>query len=187
MKELKGLSAKYAAENTSEMMSQLVAQAFADGYRMGYRDREEEIQIDLRDGDTEFVDLGLPSGTLWASDYEMIDGKVAFMPYLKASQLCIPTERQWQELKEKCQWQYPSRNRERFDCIGPNGNSISFTLTGYETIEGEMHYSQFSDFWVLDSDNGHNKMAVEMRGDIYMQILHYFMGYRLPVRQIRNK
>ena len=70
MKELKELSANYATEKTNEMMSQIVAQAFADGYRMGYKDREDEIPVDLRDGKTKFVDLGLPSGTLWSSDFE---------------------------------------------------------------------------------------------------------------------
>ena len=69
MKELKELSANYATEKTNEMMSQIVAQAFADGYRMGYKDREDEIQVDLCDSKTEFVDLGLPSGTLWSADY----------------------------------------------------------------------------------------------------------------------
>ena len=67
MKELKELSANYATEKTNEMMSQIVAQAFADGYRMGYKDREDEIQVDLCDSKTEFVDLGLPSGTKWAT------------------------------------------------------------------------------------------------------------------------
>ena len=70
MKELKELSANYATEKTNEMMSQIVAQAFADGYRMGYKDREDEIPVDLRDGKTQFVDLGLPSGTLWSFDFE---------------------------------------------------------------------------------------------------------------------
>lgn len=186
MIELNKKAGIYAEENVINILKEVIAKVYADGYRDGYKDREEEIPLDFRDNKTEYVDLGLPSGTLWSRDYEMINGKVVFMPYLKASQLCIPTESQWQELKDNCQWQYPSRNRDRFDCIGPNGNSISFALTGYETIKGELHYTQFSDFWILDSDNEHNKMAVEMRGDVYMHILHYFMGYRLPVRQIRN-
>ena len=51
-------------------MDKAIAQAYADGYRNGYKDREEEIPVDLRDNKTEYVDLGLPSGTLWSTDYE---------------------------------------------------------------------------------------------------------------------
>ena len=101
MKELKELSANYATEKTNEMMSQIVAQAFADGYRMGYKDREDEIPVDLRDGNTEYVDLGLPSGTLWAADYEKEEGNRMYIPYSRASLLNIPTKDQWKELRQK--------------------------------------------------------------------------------------
>ncbi|MBQ4011430.1 MAG: hypothetical protein II602_02685, partial [Erysipelotrichales bacterium] len=83
MKELKELSANYASENTSEMVSQIVAQAFADGYRQGYKDREDEIPVDLRDRKIEFVDLGLPSGTMWSADFEKDDNDIAYVPYEK--------------------------------------------------------------------------------------------------------
>ena len=113
MKELKELSANYATEKTNEMMSQIVAQAFTDGYRMGYKDREDEIPVDLRDGNTEYVDLGLPSGTLWAADYEKIDGKALFLTYEKAAELSLPSEAQCQELISVCRWTYTSRAGSR--------------------------------------------------------------------------
>ena len=135
MKELKELSANYAIERTNEMMSQIVAQAFADGYRMGYKDREDEIPIDLRDGKTEFVDLGLPSGTLWSSDYEKFDGKTMFLTYEKAAEFCLPSEDQCQELISLCRWTYTRTSG--FLCIGPNGNNIRFRHTGFMKIEGK--------------------------------------------------
>ena len=105
MKELKELSANYATGKTNEMISQIVAQAFADGYRMGYKDREGEIPVDLRDGNTEYVDLGLPSGTLWSADYEKIDGKTIYQTYENAEALSIPTTEQCKELLELCEWE----------------------------------------------------------------------------------
>ena len=92
MKELKELSANYATEKTNEMMSQIVAQAFADGYRMGYKDREDEIQVDLCDGKTEFVDLGLPSGTLWSADYLKGNDKREYLPIHKQNR-CVSQQK----------------------------------------------------------------------------------------------
>ena len=75
-------SEKYAAGKANAAIDKAIAQAYADGYRDGYKAREEEIPVDLRDNKTEFVDLGLPSGTLWAKDYERADGKLHFLPLI---------------------------------------------------------------------------------------------------------
>ena len=81
MKELKELSINYATEKTNEVMVNTIAQAYADGYRKGYKDREDEIPVDLRDGNTEYIDLGLPSETLWSTNYETKDKQVVFLPF----------------------------------------------------------------------------------------------------------
>ena len=67
MKELIEVANNYAENKTNEVLTSAIAQAYADGYKDGYRDREEEIPVDIRFKKTEYVDLGLPSGTLWAT------------------------------------------------------------------------------------------------------------------------
>ena len=67
MKELDNISANYAAGKANEAIDKAIAQAYADGYRDGYKDREEEIPVDFSDKKTGYIDLGLPSGTLWAT------------------------------------------------------------------------------------------------------------------------
>ena len=80
MKELENFAANYSAGKANEAIDKAIAQAYADGYRDGYKDREEEIPVDLRDNKTEYVDLGLPSGTLWATDFEKEDSVIVIYP-----------------------------------------------------------------------------------------------------------
>ena len=126
----------------------------------------------------EYVDLGLPSGTLWAAcnvgaenpedagDYfawgetEPKDtyswsnykyGKYSVMlkyndtdsltsleksddvAYQKwGSDWCMPTQTQFQELKDKCTWTWTSRNSKNgYEVKGSNGNSIFLPAAGY--------------------------------------------------------
>ena len=204
MKELKELSANYATEKTNEMMSQIVAQAFADGYRMGYKDREDEIPVDLRDGKTEFVDLGLPSGTIWSVDYERGDGNIVYMPYNDINSLAIPTKEQWEELKKCCQWKYipdaTNDNLVKAICIGPNGNSIQFVVTGKVEAEYKTEKYQIL-FWIKESSDKINCARIRrylsaiqsFNGkdfktyDVDIRASSEFTGYKLPIRLVKAK
>lgn len=197
MKELKELSANYATEKTNEMMSQIVAQAFADGYRMGYKDREYVIPVDFRDGKTEFVDLGLPSGTLWSADYLKGNDKREYLPFSQAESLCIPTEEQWNELVDTCKWEF---DIDRFydlceaRCVGPSGNSLRFERTGKQNINSHSETWEVF-FWIKDTEEGLEKKAVHMYNggkgihnkSAKTEIDAFFSGYKLPVRLVRKK
>ncbi len=82
---------------------------------------------------SQYVDLGLPSGTLWKS---CNDGK--YFSYHEAIQLFgdnLPTLEQYQELKAFCDWQWTGNGCE---VIGPNGNSIYFPADGYRLCTGTL-------------------------------------------------
>ncbi|MDD6014784.1 MAG: hypothetical protein PUC18_00600 [Prevotellaceae bacterium] len=190
MKEVRQIAAEYAVAQTNEVMSLAIAKAYADGYRDGYRDRDEEVSIDIRDNKTEYVDLGLPSGTLWASDYEKEDDKIMYLPYDKASTLSIPTEEQWNELLEMCKWESHGANY-KFDCIGPNGNFITFNSIGYLTSNVKKEPNRIY-FWIIDKEGDMNKKAIHMcyshNGygpyNEKREIRKQFSGYSLPVRLV---
>ena len=191
MKELKELSANYATEKTNEMISQIVAQAFADGYRMGYKDREDDIPVDLRDGKTEFVDLGLPSGTMWAKEFEQNGDNVQYFPYCEASILSLPTEEQWNELLSFCRWEftYIDNYSRKFDCIGSNGKVITFKSHGFHKVDGVREQGERIYFWLKDASEEPEKKIVYMfydRGEI-KTISKSFMGFKYPVRLVRVK
>ena len=188
MKDLKEIAANYAVGKTNEVMDKAIAQAYSDGYRDGYKDREEEIPVNLRDNKTEYVDLGLPSRTLWAKDYNMKDGKIQCLPYVKASLFNLPSNEQWEELLRLCRWEFKRDNNSsayKYYCLGPNGNSLVF----YSIPLGGFSYSQHKiQFWLQDDNNEDEKNAVYMdyiRNPI-KEIRKEFIGNWLPVRSVLN-
>ena len=187
MKELKELSASYAAEKTNEMMSQIVAQAFADGYRMGYKDCEEEIPTDLRDHKTEYVDLDLPSGTLWATDYEKAGNENIYSAFKDAITYNIPTREQCLELYKQCRFKDEGN---KIYCIGPNGKTILFLPTGYKEIGTETILPNVvCYFWIQNKEEGHthNTAALGYSRGVWYDTREIFSGYKLPIRIVKAK
>lgn len=114
--EITERAGNYADGKANEAITKAIAQAYADGYRDGYKDREEEIPVDLRDNKTEYVDLGLPSGTLWSKEYETENGETLYLPYGEAAKYAIPTEEQWNELRDYCKVSV-SRTGDKTKCV----------------------------------------------------------------------
>ena len=190
MIELINKAANYAAEKTNEVMTTAIAQAYADGYRDGYKDCEEEIPVDLRDNKTEYVDLGLPSGTLWATDYAMEKGNTKYLSYGEASQLSIPTNKQWQELISQCECESnycKDKGVWQITFIGPNGKFISFLAKGYKKSTSLEHYRFSGCYWILDQNNELKKTAAFFDTDNKMETTKLFEGFKLPVRLVRHK
>ena len=88
--------------------------------------------------ETGFVDLGLPSGTLWKAVNEP-----GLYTYQEANDKFVsgeehlPTYEQLFELKQECQW---GRTDTGYEVIGPNGNSITFSAEGYLDCGGTHRY-----------------------------------------------
>lgn len=186
---------KYADGKANEAITKAIAQAYLDGYRDGYNDREAEIPADFRDNKTKYIDLGLPSRTLWSEDYEKDDGNILYLPYERAEYLKIPTTEQWEELKKECQWEYNIDNAYDFcwaKCIGPNGNIITFNRTGKKNAH-EMSCDWEAFFWIeaTSEDSKNNAVHMYNSGKQYKRIYfrqeqaYYFPGYHLPIRLVR--
>lgn len=92
----------------------------------------------------EYVDLGLPSGTLWKSTIE--EGLFALEQAVEQfNSEQIPTIEQWIELKDSCQWKW---NGNGYTVIGMNGDSIAFPVTGYKSCEGVVNMdSKYGAYW----------------------------------------
>ena len=176
-------SEKYAAGKANAAIDKAIAQAYADGYRDGYKAREEEIPVDLRDNKTEFVDLGLPSGTLWAKDYERADGKLHFLPFGQAKNYSIPTLEQWEELCNKCEW---VNNGNGFACIGINGNAIYFDFTGYIKVSQHITNPGTANFWIYSDGNECKAASLSSGNKVIRSTYPYFSGFKLPIRLIQN-
>lgn len=189
MIELNEKAGIYAEENVINVLKEAFAKVYADGYRDGYKDREEEIPMDIRFKTTEYVDLGLPSGTLWAKEYEKDNG---FLHMLHNEAMCynIPTEEQWKELTDNCMCvRYVKNSIDRgFDFVGPNGNCLRFQETSY--IKNKLFRPGEVQFWLKDEENCNEKNGANVyfdKGKFMKQIRKYFMGYKLPIRLVRIK
>lgn len=203
MTELLDRAEKYASGKTSALIDKAIAQAYADGYRDGYTDREKEIPVDLRESKTTYVDLGLPSGTMWSTAFEKEGETLLYLPYEKAVIYDIPSTAQWQELFDECKWDFvKDRNGTlyRADCAGPNGRVISFYVTGLiNAIEKRNQNESF--FWIKEDVDGNVKKAVHIyrptaqyqgktiysSEDVSINLQSNFSGFKLPIRQIKKK
>ncbi len=93
-----------------------------------------------------YVDLGLPSGTLWMSKNAdrlyNYDEAVEFFGYY------IPTRKQEEELFDKCKWTWTGSG---FVVVGPNGNQIYLPADqGMKLCDGRMHkVGHIGRYWVL--------------------------------------
>ncbi len=180
MKDIMEIAANYAEGKANDALDKAIAQAYADGYRDGYKDRDDEILVDLRDNKTEFVDLGLPSGTLWAKDFEKDGDSILFVPYTQAKRYNIPTREQWEELVSCCEW---GLYGQVFRCTGKNGETLDFPKTGRIMTtysDGDKSY-----LWLLEETVENKNSLVCLYSPWNRIIEESFMGYKYPIRLVR--
>lgn len=101
--------------------------------------------------DFQFIDLGLPSGTLWAKD--PAPGYYTFDEAKKAFPGLMPTKEMFQELYDHCEWKWVSKSKSPgkkcagYRVIGPNGKSIYFPALGRELNNKIFLVGSFSLCW----------------------------------------
>ena len=189
MIELNEKAGIYAEENVLSVLKEAFAKVYADGYRDGYKDCQDHVSVNLRVSNTEYIDLGLPSGTLWSADYEKDEDENMFIPYELASNKSIPTKAQWKELKKCAKWEFITDDGalKVIKCTGPNGNTITFHPTGGVEFAKKVRQGRVF-FWIKDELK--RNCAVHMWGynneghedtDSQKSVL------KLPIRLVRIK
>lgn len=90
-----------------------------------------------------WVDLGLPSGTLWKNKNE--DGE--FYKYDEAKLKfgkSLPSLKQLVELINSCRWIW---NGNSYEVVGPSGESIILPATGYRDVNGNIRQNTCGYYW----------------------------------------
>lgn len=187
MEELREKASSYADENVINVLKEAFARVYADGYRDGYKDCQDHVSVNLRVSNTEYIDLGLPSGTLWSADYEKEGDSICYMTYDDASHLAIPTKRQWDELLTKCHWKL--NNKETiYECIGPNGKVLKFKPSGYIETDIDIVYLPRTYFWYNNNEGGaSNYNTAVIWGNVNRKNVQKFKGFKIPVRLVKTK
>ncbi len=139
------------------------------------------VQAQQGAGSKDYVDLGLPSGTLWKSTNEK-----GFYTYNQAQEKFsgqLPTKEQLLELKEKCQW---TREGSDYRVTGPNGNSIVLPAAGArncrEKVTGVGTYGYY---W--SGTRGGSKLSYALRfGSKGKDVEQYSLCFGFSVRLVKK-
>ena len=83
---------------------------------------------------TGYVDLGLPSGTLW-KDQNEAGGFYSYDQAVAKFGRSLPTKEQLGELKNSCRW---TRNGNGYKVEGPSGESIVLPAAGLSNCDGSV-------------------------------------------------
>lgn len=108
-----------------------------------------------------YVDLGLPSGTLWKNANEHnANAESDLWAYSDLYKSNLPDTTQWRELRKKCAWTYQSSPTKGYTVKGPSGNSIFLPLAGCRFGSGgQIYYNGTKgNYWTRTSDYDKNSM-----------------------------
>jgi len=179
------LAENYANEQASEFANK-IKEAYLKGYEQGELKSASTINID----GVEYVDLGLPSGTLWSShpleifNWRYHSERYQKMGWQEAQKLNIPTFEQLEEL-------VANRVTYLSGCcvyaIGPNSNRIYYD---YESKGEGIEDKNARKCWIKSeaiNNKGKAHLIFKDSDGICARIVDYFTGYKLPVFLVKNK
>ena len=97
--------------------------------------------VSFKQQSDDYVDLGLPSGTLWKKVNEGADrtnfGQTndTYDEAISKFANNLPTKEQFEELINNCKWYWEGNG---YKLVGPNGNSIYLPAAGFLDCDGNM-------------------------------------------------
>ena len=188
---------EYAEGKIYDALNKVIVQAYMAGYNSGYKDGYDKVVKETSSDDIEYVDLGLPSGTLWSSNYVEDENKeILYVTQEKSKAFDIPTVAQWLELVRVCRWEQGSKRIDtsigscHFQnlaiCLGPNGNRIIFEKTGLYEIQTERVRTNEVLFWLKKGKNSLCNSANITFCTIEITSKSEFPGYKLPIRLVKK-
>ena len=131
----KSVAEKEAIKAEQARQAEIARQKEAERQAEIARQREARRQELLSQG---YVDLGLPSGTIWKNANE--GGDYTLYTYDEAVRRFgneLPTKQQLEELKNKCTWTWIGRG---YKVTGPSGESITLPAAGDRTCGGGVSF-----------------------------------------------
>ena len=144
---------------------------------------EAEIAEDTLTAEShEYVDLGLPSGTLWKSSNEndtLYDYDSAMSEFGDK----LPTREQWEELKEYCTWTWTGSG---YKVTGSNGKSIVLPAAGYRSCNGCMYSVGSNGYYWSSSPSGSERAWGLLFNSDVVSMYSLNRCYGLSVRLVQD-
>lgn len=146
--------AREYAINKLNAQIDVIASAYVDGYN--------KAKGIISTADMEYIDLGLPSGTKWATRYigatdEHPEG--SRMVYCDAINYQLPTREQYLELRSL----HNVIEGNKLIFYGLNGNKLSLPFSGF--INGKDEYSDQLRLWIKGEVPEENSIIAAVRYD----------------------
>lgn len=96
----------------------------------------------------EYVDLGLPSGTLWKNTNE--DNIYTYTDAMAKFGNNLPTKKQMEELIKSCKWKWTGNG---YTVVGPNGKSIELPVENIRLFDDRPMFGNNGVYWLVDKKN----------------------------------
>ena len=126
-----------------------------------------------------YVDLGLPSGTLWKRQNE--SGFYTYEQAINRFGNKLPERHHFVELKNECTWIW--MEDYGYKVVGRNGNSITLPAAGFRNRGDVYHVGTDGRYWSstpYDSD-----YAWSLYFDSSAVYMYFYRGYGLSVRLVQ--
>lgn len=132
---------------------------------------------------SEYIDLGLPSGTLWKTINE--NGFYDYPTAVRQFGSQLPTEEQWEELKSDCQWTWYGSG---YEVTGPNEESINLPASGDCGDSGISNVGEFGRYWSSTRWDQNDGVPAAMCISFYSEDIYLYnpsCDFHISVRLVR--
>lgn len=126
-----------------------------------------------------YVDLGLPSRTLWKDKNES-GGFYTYDEAMKAFGNDLPTKEQFEELKSSCKWAWTGNG---YKVTGPSGASITLPAAGYRYDSSVSRVGSDGDYWSSTPYGSDYSYGLDFNSD-HCYVSYYGRSYGFSVRLV---
>ena len=125
-----------------------------------YEQSNSSLNSSSSSGPRGYVDLGLPSGTYWKAINEgMYDWDTAMSKFGDK----MPSQGQWEELKEYCTWTWTGSG---YKVPGSNGQSIVLPAAGIRVCNGHMgNVGSGGGYWLTSPSGSEKACSIYFNSD----------------------
>lgn len=128
-----------------------------------------------------YIDLGLPSGTLWADTNKK--GFFTFDEAVEKFGKNLPKRWQWCELQDECKMEWDDE-RGGYTVTGPNGNSIFLPAMGYKH-KNRVFFQSCGFYWSSSPYSAANAYLVYFHSGNFDAAYEGTRYYSRPVRFVK--
>lgn len=134
----------------------------------------------------EYIDLGLPSGTLWADTNE--EGYYSYQDAIDAfGKNNLPKLTDFAELYDYCKWEW-CKKKKGMVVTGPNGKNIFFPASGFRHYyNGELYNVSIGGYYWSVTPNGSNAYGMSFYncGGV-VPVGNNSLAYKFSIRKIKR-